>query len=179
MKEARQAFERALEIDPRSNDARVGLAKALGEAVTSAAGSASQDIPRAEQLLVEAIERDPNSSLAHEAMGTVRLRQKNRLREAQIELETALALDRNNISAVRQLGWASANLGEPEACIAQGEKGLRLNPRDPMIWATYAQLGICHLFLKHVDLATDYLIKARAELRRYGGFTFIWPERWV
>jgi tetratricopeptide (TPR) repeat protein len=84
------------------------------------------------------------------------------LREAQIELGTALALDRNNISAVRQLGWASANLGEPEACIAQGEKGLRLNPRDPMIWATYAQLGICHLFLKHVDLATDYLIKARA-----------------
>ena len=28
LKEARQAFERALEIDPRSNDARIGLANA-------------------------------------------------------------------------------------------------------------------------------------------------------
>jgi TolB-like protein/class 3 adenylate cyclase/Tfp pilus assembly protein PilF len=163
LKEARQAFERALEIDPRSNDARIGLARALTVAVTSAAGSAAQDIPRAEQLLVEAIERDPNSSRAHETMGFVRLRQKNRLREAQIEFETALALDRNNLGAVNQLGWASANLGEPEACIAYGEKRLRLSPRDPGLWSSYAQLGNCHLYLNHVDLATDYLIKARAE----------------
>ena len=162
LKEARQAFERALEIDPRSNDARIGLAKALLAAVTDAAGSASQDVPRAEQLLVEAIERDPNSSQAHDAMGAVRLRQKNRLREMQIELETALALDRNNLSAVRRLGSALINLGEPEACIAQAENALRLGPRDPGVWNSYAHLGVGHLFLNHVDLATDYLIKARA-----------------
>jgi TolB-like protein len=162
LKEARQALERALEIDPRSNDARVGLAKALTVTVTTeAAGSGSQDVPRAEQLLVEAIERDPNSSLAHEAMGAVRILQKNRLREAQIELETALAIDRNNLPAVGQLGWASANLGEPEACIVQGEKGLRLSPRDPWVWSSYAQLGDCHLFLNHAELAADCLTKAR------------------
>jgi len=44
LKEARLAFERALEIDPRSNDARIGLASALGVAVTDAAGSGSQDL---------------------------------------------------------------------------------------------------------------------------------------
>jgi adenylate cyclase len=95
-------------------------------------------------------------------MGFVCQRQKNRLREAQIELETALALDRNNLGAVNQLGWTSLHLGEPEACIAYGEEGLRLSPRGPGVWSSYAQLGICHLFLNHVDLATDYLIKARA-----------------
>ena len=104
LKEARQAFERALEIDPRSNDARIGLAKVLSIADLVPGGPVSLDIPRAEQLLVEAIERDPSSSRAHEAMGGVRLRQKNRLREMQIEYETALALDRNNLNAVRQLG---------------------------------------------------------------------------
>ncbi len=159
---ARQAFERALEIDPQSNEARIGLAIALAGTASIAAGSLSQDIPRAEQLAAEAIERDPTSSRAHEAMGRVRLLQKNRLREAQIELETALALDRNSLTAVRQLGWALVNLGEPEACTAQGEKGLRLSPRDPTMWVTYAQLGVCRLILNHVDLATDYLIKARA-----------------
>jgi hypothetical protein len=30
------------------------------------------------------------------------------------------------------------------------------------MWLTYAQLGVCRLILNHVDLATDYLIKARA-----------------
>ncbi len=84
------------------------------------------------------------------------------MREGQIEHETALALDRNNLGAVRGLGWALANLGEPEACIAQGEKGLRLSPRDPWVWSSYAQLGNCHLFLNHADLAADYLTKARA-----------------
>jgi adenylate cyclase len=163
MKEARQAFERALEIDPRSNDARIGLALNLAGTVSiAAAGSVSQDIARAEQLAAEAIARDPTSSTAHEAMGRVRLAQKNRLREAQIEFETALALDRSNINAVRQLGWAAYNLGEPEACIPHGEKGLRLSPRGPGAWNWLALLGNCHLSANHVDLATDYLIKARA-----------------
>jgi Tfp pilus assembly protein PilF len=166
LKEARQAFQRALEIDPRSNDARIGLAKALSIADLVAAGSVSQDLPRAEQLLVEAIERDPSSSRAHEAMGGVRLRQKNRLREMQIEYETALALDRNNLNAVRQLGWALPNLGEPEACIAQAGKALRLSPHDPSLWNSYGQLGLCHLSLNHADLATDYLLKARAAAPR-------------
>jgi adenylate cyclase len=159
---ARQAFERALEIDPQSNEARIGLAMALAATASIAAGSLSQDIPRAEQLAAEAIERDPTSSRAHEAMGRVRLLQKNRLREAQIEFETALALDRSNINAVRQLGFAAFNLGEPEACIRQGEKGLRLSPRGPGAWNFLAQLGLCHLSANHVDVATDYLIKARA-----------------
>jgi tetratricopeptide (TPR) repeat protein len=160
---ARQALERALEIDPQSNEARIGLAIALAGSVSiDAAGSVSQDIARAEQLAAEAIARDPDSSRAHEAMGRVRLAQKNRLREAQIEFETALALDRSNISAVRQLGWAAFNLGEPEACIPHGEKGLRLSPRGPGAWNWLALLGNCHLSANHVDLATDYLIKARA-----------------
>jgi adenylate cyclase len=166
LKEARQAFERALEIDPRSNDARIGLAKVLSTADLVPGGPVSLDIPRAEQLLVEAIERNPSSSRAHEAMGGVRLRQKNRLREMQIEYETALALDRNNLNAVRQLGWAFANLGEPEACIRQAEKALRLSPHDPSLWNSYAQLGLCHLYLNHADLAADYLLKARAAAPR-------------
>jgi TolB-like protein/class 3 adenylate cyclase len=164
LKEARQAFERAFEIDPRSNDARIGLAMVLSVGVSTgiAAGAASQDVPRAEQLAAEAIERDPNSSKAHEAMGRVRLVQKNRLREAQTEFETALALDRNNLGAIRQLGWTSLHLAEPDGCIVEAEKGLRLSPRDPGFWAFPAQLGTCHLFLNRPDLATDYLLKARA-----------------
>jgi len=147
LREARLAFERALEIDPRSNDARIGLASALGVAVTDAAGSGSQDLQRAEQLALEAIERDPNSSLAHVTLGRVLLRQKNRLREGQIEFERALALDRNNLGAIIQLTALYANLGEPEACIANAEKALRLSPLDPGVGVPYGLLGNCHMYL--------------------------------
>jgi TolB-like protein/class 3 adenylate cyclase len=165
-REAQQAFERALEVDPASNEARIGLATVLGIAVTDAAGYGSQDLQRAEQLALEAIERDPNNSRAHVALGRVRLGQKNRLREAQIELETALALDRNNLGAVRQLTALYAILGEPEAGISEAEKALRLSPLDSNVWNSQALTGICQAYLNHVDLAIDYLAKARAAAPR-------------
>jgi tetratricopeptide (TPR) repeat protein len=135
----------------------------LEGANSGVSSSAPQDIAHAEQLLLEAIEREPNRSMAHQGMGFLRRNQKDRLQEAQIELETAVALDPNNLDAVGQLGWNSVNTGDPDACIVQAEKRLRLSPHDPFIWGTYAQLGVCHLALNRVDLSTDYLIKARTE----------------
>jgi tetratricopeptide (TPR) repeat protein len=84
------------------------------------------------------------------------------LREGQIELEKALALNRNNLAALRVLTALYANLGEPEACIAQAEKALRLSPLDHGVFDSHGVLGVCHMYLDQVDLATDSLIKARA-----------------
>ena len=79
-----------------------------------------------------------------------------------MEHETALALDPNNLRAVQQLGWTFLHLGEPDAAIAQGEKALRLSPRDPGTWAIYRQIGWCHMVSNRVDEAIDFLIKSRA-----------------
>ena len=58
--EAIRIFERALEIDPRSLDARVGIAKILVSNVTQAwTGTAAQDIARAEDLLSRCSSRTP------------------------------------------------------------------------------------------------------------------------
>ena len=61
--------------------------------------SREADIDRAEQLLREALERDRNDSRARSELGRVRRLQK-RLTEAQIELENAMTLDRNNTAAI-------------------------------------------------------------------------------
>jgi adenylate cyclase len=163
LEQRQRFFEQALEIDPRSIDARIGLARTLlnkvGNHFTS---SAPQDMARAEQLLLETLEHDPDRSAAHEAMGLLRRLQGGRLSESRMEHETALALDPNNRSAVEQLGWTLLHLGEPEAAIAQGEKVLRLSPRDPNIWAIYGQIGWCHMVSNRVDEAIDFLIKSRA-----------------
>jgi len=60
-------------------------------------------------LLLESLEREPNSSWAHSVMGLVR-RFQDRPPEAMVEYETAIALDPNNVVAIRQMGQLLRNL---------------------------------------------------------------------
>jgi tetratricopeptide (TPR) repeat protein len=166
-RDARQAFEQALEIDPRSLDARIGIAVVLATNVADGwSNSVQQDKARAEELLLEALERDANRSMAHYAMGMLRRVQK-RLAESQIEFETAIALDRNNPRALYQLGQTLMWLGRPDVGITYIENTIRLNPHDSNRAVFYFALGTCHLVLGHVDQAIELLRKARAENPRF------------
>ena len=161
-REAERTFELALKVDPRSVDAKIGIATVLVANIGDAwSGTIEQDEARAEELLVEALEQDVNSSSAHFAMGQLR-RLQNRLVESKIEIETAIALDRNHARALRHLGMTLMYLGQPEVAIPHIVKAIRLNPHDPNIANYYLPLGQCHLFLGHVDQAIDLLRKARA-----------------
>jgi TolB-like protein/class 3 adenylate cyclase len=160
--EAQQAFEAALEIDPLCIDASIGIATVLVANIGDAWSRApEQDKARAERLLLGVLERDANSSSAHFAIGSLR-RMQNRLAESRIEFETAIALDRNHARAIRQLGMTLMYLGQPEAAIPHIERAIRLNPYDPNIGNYFLPLGLCHLFLDHVDEAINLLRKARA-----------------
>jgi TolB-like protein/class 3 adenylate cyclase/tetratricopeptide (TPR) repeat protein len=162
IKEVQRAFEQALALDPRSVDARIGLAMALTSIFTNGwSSSVQQDQARAEQLLLEALERDPDLSKAHNAMAVVR-RTQNRLAEGRIESEKAIALDPNDADAQNNLGRQLMMMGQPEAAIPHIEKALHLSPHDPNIWVYYWGLGVCHLVLGRVDEAIDFFRKARA-----------------
>ncbi len=164
--EAQRAFEQALVIDPQSIDAKVYFAITL--VVTLLDGWSRcprQDQARAEQLLLEALEQDSNLAKAHFAMGMLR-RSLGALTEAQIELERAVALDRNSLAAY-QLGLVLAFRGQPGAAIPYVEKAIRLSPHDPNLGVFLAVLGACHLLLGHADRATDLLQRARAANPRY------------
>jgi TolB-like protein/class 3 adenylate cyclase/Tfp pilus assembly protein PilF len=161
--EALLFFERALEIDPRSVQAKLALGTVL--AVRAADGWSStrqQDLARAEQLLLEALEVDPNSVQARQGMGLLH-REQHRLAEAKIEFEMAIALDGNSVIALRWLALTLTRLGEPEAGIPHLEKAIRLSPRGPSVAHNYRALAECHLLLGHVDQAIDLLRRARAE----------------
>jgi TolB-like protein len=160
--EAIRVFERALEIDPRSLDARVGIAKILVSNVTQAwTGTAEQDIARAEDLLLHVLEQDVGCALAHSTMGMVR-RQQNRLDESRFEFETAIALDPNDTYAHIQLGWTLVYLSETDAAVERCEKALRLSPRDPQLWGYHLPLGWCHLLSREVEPAIDRVLRSRA-----------------
>ena len=166
MQEARRAFERALEIDPESIDARVGLARVLTvELVGNFAPRPNTDFrqegERIERLLLEAIEGDPNNPRARATMGRLRWVQ-NRLAEARIEFETAIALDPNDSFAHVQLALTLLFSGDPAAAIPEAEKAIRLSPRDPQLWGYYWPLGFCRLLLNEPGAAIELLTRARA-----------------
>jgi adenylate cyclase len=156
--EAQQAFERALEIDPRSIDARIGIALLLTNGPDGSRTFVLEDRERAEKLLREALELDANRSMAHAAMGQLR-KVEDRQAEAQAEFETAIALDRNNAWAIQQLATTFMLGGQPEPCMVYAEKALKLSPRDSF---AYLALGKCHLLLGQVDEAMPLLRKAEA-----------------
>jgi adenylate cyclase len=160
--EALRAFERALEVDPQSVEARVGIGTVLvDDLVLRFSNSREQDKARADQVLSEALEREMNHSMAHFAMGVLR-RVQNRLNDSRIELETAIALDRNNARAFQQLGLTLMWLGQPEAALPHIERAIRLNPYDPNIASYYWALGSSDLISGRVDGALNLLSKARA-----------------
>jgi TolB-like protein/class 3 adenylate cyclase/Flp pilus assembly protein TadD len=167
--EAQKAFERALEIDPQSAEAKAGLGWVVCEFVVNGRShvvdgvtiSPEQDIARAEQLLLEAIDSDRDNSRARLAIGRLRRIQGNFV-DAKIELEKAIELDRNNATAFLQLGIALIFTGQPEAAIPRIEHALRLIPQAPNVFFFYYWLGHAHLLLGHADEAIDILKKARA-----------------
>src|SRR5216684_5884680 len=161
-REALQAFERAQAIDPNSIDAEIGIAAVL--AVNLANGSTEtpkEDEARAERLLADALQRDPNRSQLHVTIALLR-RLQNRLAESRIEWERAIALDPNNAVAYGQLGVTLIYLGDPAAAIPLEQKRIRLNPNDPNIGLAYWSLGLAYLLQSQLDEAIDFLIKARA-----------------
>ena len=176
--EALRAFERALEIDPRSVDARIGIAGVLVDNIDAdwstsifQDDSVQQNAEHAERLLLEAIEIDSNKSIAYSILGHLR-RLQGRLIESRIAHERAITLDPNNESANRQLGWTLLFLGEPRDAIALGQKSLRLSPRDPRLPAIYLLLGWSHLVSNEVDKAIDFLIKGRTVSPRLWYFPY-------
>jgi adenylate cyclase len=159
--EAERSFEQALKIDPRADDARIGLATVLAvRAANGLSSSAQQDQARAEQLALEALDRDPNRSMAHYAIGFLRFGQL-RSAEAQLEFRKSIALDPNNAFAFNMLGQSLRYFGEPEAAIPYTEKAIKLSPLDPNIGVFYLGLGVSHLLLGHVNEAVEWLLKAR------------------
>jgi adenylate cyclase len=160
--QARRAFEKALVMEPESIDAKIGLAAAITQILVEGSSSAfDEDQALAERLFREVLERDAHHPMGRAQMGLLR-RVQNRLSEAQAEVEMAVALDRNNDLALKQLGQIMLFQGDPAAGIPHLEKAIRLNPRGPNLWSIQWPLGQCHLLLGAVDEAVALFRKACA-----------------
>jgi adenylate cyclase len=161
-REALNLLQQALTLDPMSVDARLLTAEILVDDISNGnSNSTDEDKTRADKLIREALEQEPNSAQAHATKGLLR-RIQGQGDESQVEWETAIALDPNNAWIVRQFGQTMLFQGKPETALPYLEKAIRLDPRSPFIFVTYSALARCHLFLGQTEEGIALLRKARA-----------------
>jgi tetratricopeptide (TPR) repeat protein len=124
-----------------------------------------EDMPRAEQLLLEVLDRGDvsNQAAARFTLGVLRQMQ-IRLPDAKREFEMAISLDPDYGSAYFHLGETLMYLGRPEAGIRALERTIQHDP-NPAI--TYWALGTCQLLSGRVDQAINLLRMARDSNARY------------
>ena len=162
--EAVTLFEHALALDPQSVEAQSRLAGALaGRVLVGMTNSAAADLARAEVLVGQASAASPRRAYAHFVKGNV-LRAQCRWEEAALEYEAALALNRNMVGALNELGWCKLFTGSIDEVMPLEEQAIRLSPRDPGIAGRYGLIGLVHLLQSRTDEAIVWLEKARSAM---------------
>jgi TolB-like protein/Tfp pilus assembly protein PilF len=148
--QARQMFERAINLDPKFAAAYAGLSIAyLQECVNQW----SQDPQTLEQVLKlgqRAIALEDSLPLAHTALSWVYLLKKQ-LEQAIAETERAIALDPNYTLGYADLALFLNFAGRPEEAIGLAEKAMRLDPHYPAFFVSY--LGQSYYLLRRYEEA--------------------------
>jgi TolB-like protein/DNA-binding winged helix-turn-helix (wHTH) protein len=152
LSEARNCFERALEIDPASVNAILG--RVIVDAIETRMGSLlspSRNLAEAEVLATRALAMEPNNAAGRYCLGLVLLFTR-RPEQAIAELERALTLDPNLAFAHAQIGFAKCVLGRPEEAEAHVMEALRLSPRDGSAYVWFDFLCIAKTLMgKHAE----------------------------
>jgi adenylate cyclase len=152
-------YERALALDPASEEAKVRLAFALaGRVLLGMSNTANTDLGRSEGLLGKV---SPHSPRAHWAKGQL-LRAQRRYADAIPEYEAAIALDRNLLGAYANLGQSKLLTGSLNEVVSLVDHAIQLSPRDPDLGYWYDMIGLTHLLQSRTEEAIVWLERARA-----------------
>ncbi|MBI3302494.1 MAG: adenylate/guanylate cyclase domain-containing protein [Deltaproteobacteria bacterium] len=169
--QARQLFEKAIELDPQYAAAYTGLGLTYFLEWFFQWSPDPHNQERALELMQRAIALDDSLSLAHRVLGDVYVF-KRQHEQGIAEIERAIALDpsyaENYLSLARTLVYA----GQLEEGIGLMEKAMRLDPRNPALylgnmgWA-YRSTGRCEEAiapLKRVLSLTPAFVPSRVNL---------------
>jgi TolB-like protein/class 3 adenylate cyclase/tetratricopeptide (TPR) repeat protein len=157
MDQARGFFERALEIDPRTVGALVGMARvhlAMGAGVL--ADDRAAHFLAAETNAIKALSLAPDHALAHLALGGTYIFS-NRAARGIAEFEQVLLLDRNSADARAYTGLAKFFLGRAAETEAHVLEAFRLSPRDMAAYQWMHIIGTAKIQLRAYAEAVAWL----------------------
>jgi adenylate cyclase len=127
--QARQMFEKALELDPQYAGVYGGLGATYWIEWLSQWNADPQNLVRAEEIIQQAIVLDESLSRAHAGLGFLKMFQKQ-YAQATAEIERALALDPNSANNYRILAYVLMVTRRTEEAIEAAKKAVQLDPRQ-------------------------------------------------
>src|SRR5581483_2521023 len=132
LRDAANAFQQAVEIDP--NYAQALGALAVTELLMPAyrLDSMETSLPRANAAAQRALALDPNTASAHVALALADTF-RGQWPEADQAFRRALALSPGNAEAVNQYAQFLGTVGQTERCLHEIERAQQLDPLSPII----------------------------------------------
>lgn len=144
LREALTEFEKAVELDPRAVDARIGIGDVYKQ---------EGDLPRAERWYGQAAQVGPDVFEAQYAHGLV-LQLMQRYAEAIRAYLRALQIDPRSFDANMNVALAFVQVGQPEQGLPYAVRAVRLSPQSGPanynMGVVYAALG------RHEEAITSY-----------------------
>jgi TolB-like protein/Tfp pilus assembly protein PilF len=152
--EARELFQRAIELDPHYARAHGGVALSYFNEWSCAFWDRFYENARlAYAHAHRALDLDDRDAMLHLVIAKVQLFRRE-YEQASWYLDRALALCPNDADLLIQIANAETFLGRPEVGIAHAAKAMRLNPYHPNIYYIYA--AIAHLHAGDIDAALAF-----------------------
>jgi tetratricopeptide (TPR) repeat protein len=155
--QARQLFEKAIELDPHYAAAYAWLGWSYYREWTWQWNPDPQSLERAFELGQQAVALDDSSSYAHGLLGDV-YAWKKQYEQALAEGERAIALDPNYAEAYLWLAEILNRSGRPQKALGVIETAMRLNPRYPPYYLQ--MLGWAYLVMGRFEEAIAALKQA-------------------
>jgi DNA-binding winged helix-turn-helix (wHTH) protein/TolB-like protein/Tfp pilus assembly protein PilF len=144
-------FRKAIELDPNFAEAYVELAAAVSVRVRPS--------PEAESLIEKALQLDNTSAEAHATYGFIRMFDHFDWVTAERELDRAIELNPNSVTAHHWKGVYLSLRGRLDEAKAEMHRALDLDPQSLIVTADIGQL---HYFAHEYDQAIDYCNRALA-----------------
>ncbi|NNE83941.1 MAG: adenylate/guanylate cyclase domain-containing protein [Alphaproteobacteria bacterium] len=154
--QARQLYEKAIELDPNYAAAYAGLAEVTRHEWFQGSPDA---LDRAFELALRAKELDPSLPLVYEALGNIHLF-KRQFGEAIAAIEKWIEVEPSNADAYANLAGLLHFAGEPEKVAPLIKKSIRLNPFYPFYYILY--VGQAYLMMERYEDSIEALTRSAA-----------------
>ena len=155
--QARQLFEKAIELDPQYAEAYVGLSRTLSGEWIMLWNQDPQTLEREFVVAQRAVALDDSLPVAHIVLSYAYLWKKQH-EQAIASVKRAIALGPNEAEGTALLGFILNCVGQPEEAIGLIQKAIRLNPRYPYNFINW--LGLAYVLTRRYEEAIATLQSA-------------------
>lgn len=153
--EGERLAREAVTLEPDNAEALAMLALIRwGQAISGFVRPGAPALAEALEVAKRAVAADNRAPHARIALAATLLGT-GRPEEAKIEVDRAVEIDPGSALVLLLGGQVNAYAGSPKEAIEQCRASLRLNPRDPMVYARYQNMAVAYFALEDYGQALD------------------------